>query len=38
VDKVEALLARYRQALGTAPLRPADSVPVAPIEPLTPPA
>lgn len=30
VDKVEALLARYRQALGTTPLRPADAVPVAP--------
>ncbi len=38
VDKVEALLARYRQALGTAPLRPADTVPVMPPTPLTPPA
>lgn len=38
VDKVEALLARYRQALGGTPLRPADSVPVAPIGALMPPA
>jgi hypothetical protein len=38
VDKVEALLTRYREALGTTPLRPADSVPVAPIGPFTPPA
>ncbi|WP_340648289.1 lytic transglycosylase domain-containing protein [Pseudoxanthomonas winnipegensis] len=37
VDKVEALLARYRQALGTAPLRPADAVPrPAPAAGLTP--
>jgi len=38
VDKVEALLVRYRQALGTGPLRPADTVPVEPARPLTPPA
>jgi hypothetical protein len=29
VEKVQALHQRYRQALGTAPLRPADSTPVA---------